>query len=106
MWARIARNWQTRRRRRKKFSASTRWRPLLQWRRDQGMRRCRNHGDVAKVDDVRREVGRPFRQAGLRLQTRGECLSLPGRRGTEILLHEGGERAEVRVLLDKCLPRM
>jgi Phage integrase family len=49
---------------------------------------------------------RSFRQAGLRLQTRRECLSLPGRRGTEILLHQGGERAEIRMLLDKCLPRL
>jgi len=30
----------------------------------------------------------------------------PGRRGTEILLHEGVERAEIRMLLDKCLPRL
>src|SRR6516164_8098562 len=103
MWARIAKHGEGDERSSRLRQAGGRRRSrLLQWRRDQGVRRCRNHGDVAKADDVRREVGRSFWQAGLRLQTRGECLSLPGWRGTEILLHEGGERAEVRMLLDKC----
>jgi hypothetical protein len=86
------------------FIASVNRSRRLKRRRDQGLRRRRHHRNFAEADDIGRESRGAFRQAGFRLQGGGGYLSLPGWRNSEVLLHEGGERAEISVLLDECLP--
>ena len=67
------------------------------------MRTDRNDCDAAKANDVGREVGRPLREAGLRVSARRRRLSLPARRDVEVPLRQRGTRTEHASLLDKRL---
>ena len=78
-------------------------RGYFKWRGDPGLRAGRHLRDVAQTDDVGREVGRPLRQAGLRLYAGGGCLSLPRWREAHIPLCQRGTRAEDAPLLDERL---
>src|ERR1700682_4403261 len=64
------------------------------------MRASRHYGDTAKADDIGREVGWPFRQAGFRLSADRGCLSLPGGREAGLSLYERGGRQDAAPLLD------
>ena len=86
--ARIARSWRTWPSRRRPFCDGRRSKPsptaATSTARDPRVRRGRHHGDAAEADDIGREGGGAVRQAGLCLSARGGCLSLPGRRASEV----------------------
>ena len=60
------------------------------WRRDQGLRGFRHHGDIAEANDLWRQGCWSLRQTGLRLCRGRGCLSLSCRRAADLPFH--GER--------------
>jgi len=58
---------------------------------------------LAQADDLRCQVQRPVRQAGLRLPARRGCLPLPSGRDAQVLLQQRRARADAAALLDHGL---
>jgi hypothetical protein len=81
-------------------------RGLLQQPGDTGLRASRHYGDTAEANDLRREVGWPFWEAGLRLSGVGGCLPLPCWRTAELPLHTRGGRQDGPPLLDDGVPAL
>src|ERR1700758_141299 len=68
------------------------------------MRASRYYGDVAEADDIGREVGRPLREAGLRLSADRGCVPLPGGPEALLSLYERGGWQDAAPLLDDGMP--